>query len=61
MMTHDLRMVHCTDRVIQTRDGQIAHIMSEPHEIAAITNSGTMEPPTIPNFAAATQSVLAFA
>jgi putative ABC transport system ATP-binding protein len=48
MVTHDLRMVRYTDRVIQMRDGQVARIVSDPFEIAAIANSGAMEPPTMP-------------
>jgi len=50
MVTHDLRMVGYTDRVIQMRDGQIARIVDDPSEIAAIARTGTMEPPTMPIF-----------
>jgi putative ABC transport system ATP-binding protein len=50
MVTHDLRMVRYTDRVIQMRDGQVARIVSDPLEISAIANSGALEPPTMPVF-----------
>jgi len=60
MVTHDLRMVGYTDRVIQMRDGRIARIVDDPSEIAAIAGTGAMEPPTMPVFQA-TQPVLALA
>jgi len=50
MVTHDLRMVGYTDRVIQMRDGQVARIVDDPSEIAAIARTGAMEPPTMPIF-----------
>jgi putative ABC transport system ATP-binding protein len=59
MVTHDLRMVGYTDRVVQMRDGQLARTISDPFEIAAIANSGAMEPPTMPIFQMAPESVLA--
>jgi len=34
------------------RDGQVARTISDPFEIAAIANSGAMEPPTMPIFLA---------
>jgi hypothetical protein len=49
-----------TDRVIQMRDGQVARIVSDSVEIAAIAGSGTLEPPTMPSFPAP-QPVLALA
>jgi putative ABC transport system ATP-binding protein len=57
MVTHDLRMVGYTDRVIQMRDGQIARIVEDPSEIAAIARTGAMEPLTIPIFRIEAESV----
>jgi putative ABC transport system ATP-binding protein len=57
MVTHDLRMVRYVDRVIQMRDGRVARIVSDPFEIAAIANSGAMEPLTMPIVQAAPESV----
>ncbi len=48
MVTHDLRMVRYTDRVIQMRDGQLARVVDDPIAIAAIASVGHMEPPTMP-------------
>jgi putative ABC transport system ATP-binding protein len=59
MVTHDLRMVRYTDRVIQMRDGKVARIVTDPSEIAAIANSGSMEPPTMPIFRVAPEMALA--
>jgi putative ABC transport system ATP-binding protein len=58
MVTHDLRMVRYTDRVIQMRDGRVERIVSNPAEIEAIATVGHMDALTMPLFAAAPQPVL---
>jgi putative ABC transport system ATP-binding protein len=61
MVTHDLRMVRYTDRVIQMRDGRVERIVSDPAEIEAIATVGHMDALTMPLFAAAPQPVLTVA
>jgi putative ABC transport system ATP-binding protein len=39
MVTHDLRMVEYTDKVIQMQDGQISRIIDNKAEIQAFANS----------------------
>jgi putative ABC transport system ATP-binding protein len=48
MVTHDLRMVRYTDRVIQMRDGRLERIVSDPAEIEAIATVGHMDALTMP-------------
>jgi putative ABC transport system ATP-binding protein len=39
MVTHDLRMVRYTDRVIQMLDGKISHVIADPEEIQQLAKT----------------------
>ncbi len=39
MVTHDLRMCQYVDKVVQMRDGKIAHIIRDPQKISAFANT----------------------
>jgi putative ABC transport system ATP-binding protein len=44
MVTHDLRMVAYTDRVIQMRDGQVVRVLASRDEIEALARGGEHGP-----------------
>jgi putative ABC transport system ATP-binding protein len=44
MVTHDLRLVPYTDRVIQMQDGRVARVYTTPAEIAALAQGGAHGP-----------------